>query len=69
MIDEAQEVGQWEQFVRGLTERGKARVVVSGSSAKLLSSEYASLLSGRHVEVRVFPLSFRELPKIECLAL
>lgn len=61
VLDEAQEVEGWERFVRGLEERCEAKMIVTGSSAKLLSSEFTSLLSGRHVEVRVTPLSFREV--------
>jgi len=60
VIDEAQEVDGWERAVRGLAEKGN-KVIVTGSSAKLLSSEYTTLLSGRHVEVRVFPLRLGEL--------
>ncbi|BCU71103.1 ATP-binding protein [Stygiolobus caldivivus] len=37
VIDEAQEVEGWERFVRGLEERDEARIIVTGSSAKLLS--------------------------------
>jgi Predicted ATPase (AAA+ superfamily) len=51
VLDEAQEVEGWERFVRGLEERCEAKMIVTGSSAKLLSSEFTSLLSGRHVEV------------------
>ena len=65
VIDEAQEVEGWERFVRGLAERCEAKVIVTGSSAKLLSSELTTLLSGRHVEVRVTPLSFQELLKFK----
>lgn len=61
VLDEAQEVEGWERFVRGLEERCEAKIIVTGSSAKLLSSEFTTLLSGRHVEVRVTPLSFREV--------
>ncbi len=61
VLDEAQEVEGWERFVRGLEERCEAKIVVTGSSAKLLSSEFTTLLSGRHVEVRVTPLSFLEV--------
>lgn len=64
LLDEAQEVEGWEKFVRGLSEKG-VKIIVTGSSAKLLSSEYSSLLSGRHVEVRVFPLDFIEFLKFE----
>ena len=59
-LDEVQEVEEWERFVRGLSERKEARLVVSGSSARLLSEEFATLLTGRHVTVSVYPLSFKE---------
>ncbi|BAB66017.1 AAA family ATPase [Sulfurisphaera tokodaii] len=65
MLDEAQEIEGWERFVRGLEERREAKIIVTGSSAKLLSSEFTTLLSGRHVEVRVTPLSFYEVLKFK----
>ncbi|MCL5011311.1 MAG: ATP-binding protein [Candidatus Marsarchaeota archaeon] len=60
IIDEAQEVNGWERFVRGLSEREEARFIITGSSSKLLDSEYATLLSGRHVIVYVHPLHLFE---------
>jgi len=60
IIDEAQSVAGWERFVRGLSERGEARFIVTGSSSKLLDSEYSTLLSGRHVAVYVPPLNLAE---------
>ncbi|MBB5254222.1 AAA family ATPase [Sulfurisphaera ohwakuensis] len=65
MLDEAQEIEGWERFVRGLEERREAKIIVTGSSAKLLSSEFTTLLSGRRVEVRVTPLSFRKILKFK----
>ncbi len=60
IIDEAQEVEGWERFVRGLIEKGEAKFIITGSSSKLLDSEYATLLSGRHVVVYVHPLNLIE---------
>jgi len=60
IIDEAQSIEGWERFVRGLSERGEARFIVTGSSSKLLDSEYSTLLSGRHVAVYVPPLNLAE---------
>ena len=60
IIDEAQEVDGWERFVRGLSERGEAKFLITGSSSKLLDSEYATLLSGRHIVVYVHPLNLHE---------
>lgn len=65
VIDEPQEIEGWERFVRGVSERGDARFVVTGSSSRLLSSEFSTLLSGRHVSFQVFPLSFREYLKFK----
>lgn len=59
-LDEIQEVDGWEKWVRTLHELGKARLIISGSNAKLLSRELSTLLTGRHVDVTIFPLSFRE---------
>lgn len=59
-LDEIQEVEDWEKWVRTLHELGKARIVISGSNAKLLSRELSTLLTGRHLDLVVFPLSFRE---------
>ena len=60
IIDEAQEVDGWERFVRGLAEKGEAKFIITGSSSKLLDSEYSTLLSGRHVSVYVHPLDLLE---------
>lgn len=60
IIDEAQEVDGWERFVRGLAEKGEAKFIVTGSSSKLLDSEYATLLSGRQIVTYVHPLNLAE---------
>ncbi|MCL4391172.1 ATP-binding protein [Candidatus Parvarchaeota archaeon] len=60
VLDEAQEIRGWEKFVRGISERGEAKFVITGSSSKLLSSEFSTLLSGRHITVTVSPLNFSE---------
>lgn len=66
-LDEVQTIDGWERFVRGLHERKEARLAVSGSSAKLLSEEFATLLTGRHVTLAVHPLSFTEFLKFKGL--
>jgi len=58
VLDEVQEVKGWERFVSRL--RLNKRVVVTGSSSRLLSGEIATYLTGRHVELTLFPFSFRE---------
>ena len=59
-LDEIQEIDQWEKWVRYLNELKKAKVVISGSNAKLLSRELGTLLTGRHLDLTIFPLSFKE---------
>ena len=57
-LDEVQNVPGWEKFVSRL--QAKVKFVISGSNASLLSSEYATALTGRYLPVRIFPLSFKE---------
>ena len=59
-LDEVQEVENWEKWVRTAQELQKARVIISGSNARLLSRELSTLLTGRHINITVFPLSFKE---------
>jgi predicted AAA+ superfamily ATPase len=59
-LDEIQRIPGWEGFVRRVMDSEPIDVVVSGSSAEMLSSEIASSLRGRAVEAVVFPFSFRE---------
>ncbi len=60
LIDEVQEIAGWERAVASFLADGLGDVVISGSNATLLSSELATLLSGRYVEIPVYPLTFRE---------
>jgi len=59
-LDEIHNVPKWERWVRTMQELGKAKIIVSGSSSKLLAGELATVLTGRHLDVFVFPLSFEE---------
>ncbi len=59
-LDEIHNVPQWERWVRTMHELGKAKIVISGSSSKLLAGELATVLTGRHLDIVVFPLSFQE---------
>ena len=59
-LDEIQRIPGWEGFVRRVMDSEPIDVVVSGSSAQMLSREIASNLRGRGVEAVVYPFSFRE---------
>ncbi|HZX20723.1 MAG TPA: ATP-binding protein [archaeon] len=60
VLDEIQVVKGWERFVRFLHEKNSAKIAITGSSSKLLSGEYATLITGRHINTTVYPLSFGE---------
>lgn len=60
LLDEIQLVSQWERAVNALRVRGDFDIYLTGSNAYLLSSQLATLLSGRYVEIRVYPLTFKE---------
>lgn len=59
-IDEIQEITEWEKAVASLLSENYGDIYISGSNAKLLSSELATLLSGRYIEIPIYPLTFRE---------
>jgi predicted AAA+ superfamily ATPase len=58
-FDEIQNVENWEKFVNRMYEKG-AKIFVTGSNAKLLSSEIATSLTGRNKQIELFPFSFKE---------
>ncbi len=59
-FDEIQNIPAWETFVRRVSDKEKAMILITGSSSKLLSKEIATALRGRTLAYRLFPLSFRE---------
>jgi predicted AAA+ superfamily ATPase len=60
LLDEVQNVPEFQRAVDGLHVRKDCDVYITGSNAHILSGELATLLSGRYVEVKMLPLSFRE---------
>ncbi|MBN2857054.1 MAG: ATP-binding protein [Candidatus Delongbacteria bacterium] len=60
LLDEVQEVEKWEKAVSSFLADGIGDIIITGSNAHLLSSELATLLRGRYVEIPVFTLSFKE---------
>lgn len=59
-LDEIQAVPQFQKAVDSLYLREDVDIYLTGSNAYMLSGELATLLSGRYVEIRMLPLSFRE---------
>jgi predicted AAA+ superfamily ATPase len=61
LYDEIQLVDGWESWVNHLCKKRELKVVVTGSNSRMLSSELASLLTGRNLKLHLTPLSFREI--------
>ncbi|MBM3282828.1 ATP-binding protein [Candidatus Gottesmanbacteria bacterium] len=59
-LDEVQKVKGWESWVRSIQERQAAKIVISGSNSQILSRELGTLLTGRHLDITVYPLAFDE---------
>lgn len=59
-FDEPQHVSKWEDAINSFRVDFNCDIYITGSNAYMLSSEYATYLSGRYVEVKVLPLSFSE---------
>lgn len=59
-LDEVQNIPNFEKLVDGLFATTNADVYITGSNAFLLSSELATLLSGRYIEISILPFSFKE---------
>lgn len=58
-MDEAQNVSGWHLFVNRLLRQGM-KIIITGSNAKLLSSELSTHLTGRHATIELYPFSFLE---------
>lgn len=60
LFDEIQEVDSWQKLINGLRLKFECDIYITGSNANLLSGELSTYLSGRYVEIKVMPLSFKE---------
>lgn len=59
-FDELQRIDRWEDAINSFRVDFDCDIYITGSNAYLLSSEYSTYLSGRYVEVKMYPLSFKE---------
>ena len=59
-FDEIQIVPQWEKLINSYFAKENYDIYLTGSNSKLLSGEFATYLSGRYVELKIYPFSFRE---------
>lgn len=60
IFDELQVVDHWEKAIESFRLDFDVDIYITGSNAYLLSSEFSTLLSGRYIEIKMLPLSFKE---------
>lgn len=60
IFDELQEVAHWEKAIESFRLDFDVDIYITGSNAYLLSTEFSTFLSGRYVEIKMLPLSFKE---------
>ena len=60
LLDEVQNVEKWEKAINSFKVDFDIDIYITGSNAYLLSSELSTLLSGRYIEIKMYPLSFKE---------
>ena len=64
-LDEVQAIHGWEKYVKSAYDSGEfQKIFITGSNSSLLNGELATLLSGRYISTKVYPLSFSEILKI-----
>ncbi len=60
LLDEIQSISSWEKAINSFKVDFNMDIYITGSNAYLLSSELSTLLSGRYIEIKMYPLSFKE---------
>ena len=65
LLDEVQLMEDWESVVNAYYSTGQYEIAITGSNAKMLSSELATMLTGRYMEIEMFPLSFHEYSRFK----
>lgn len=60
LFDEIQMVEGWQRVVNGICVSFNSDIIITGSNANMLSGEIATLLSGRYIEIPIYPFSFSE---------
>jgi len=60
LIDEVQELSEWAKVINSLRVSFNADIYVTGSNSRMFSGEHLTYLSGRYIEIKILPLSFKE---------
>ncbi|MCL6002421.1 MAG: ATP-binding protein [Candidatus Thermoplasmatota archaeon] len=67
IFDEIQKIAGWERFVSRM--RTSKRVIITGSNSDLLRGQLSTFITGRHVDIHIFPFSFREYLSVKDVTL
>lgn len=67
LIDEIQEIEEFEKAVRSFALQDKFDIYITGSNSKIISSELSTFLSGRYIETNILPLSYDEFLQFSSL--
>ena len=60
LVDEIQDIAEWERSVRSYRTEDNTDVIITGSNSRILSSELGTMIGGRYQEIFVQPLTYRE---------
>lgn len=63
-FDEIQNVNEWEKSVNSYKLTYNCDIYITGSNSKMLSGELATHLTGRYIQIKMYPLSFKEFTKL-----
>ena len=69
LFDEIQVVEGWQRVINGIRVSFDSDIVITGSNANMLSGELATLLSGRYIEIQIYPFSFQEFLNVKGIEL
>ncbi|MBM3403406.1 MAG: ATP-binding protein [Bacteroidetes bacterium] len=67
LIDEVQEIDQWEKTINSFFSAGDYDITITGSNARMLSTELSTLIAGRYIEIPLYPFSFIEFREFRSL--
>lgn len=68
LIDEVQDIAEWERSVRSYRTEANTDIIITGSNARMLSSDLSTLLAGRYQEIHVHGLSYTEFLEFQTLS-
>ena len=67
-LDEVQAIEGWEKYIKSVYDSGEfKKIFITGSNSSLLNGAFATLLTGRYISTKVYPLSFHELLHINSI--